>query len=43
MLAGENVQKVAEKSTKIQNNWTKSRCQETRKELQKNQPAHPVG
>ena len=35
--------KLAAKSTEIQNNSAKIRCQRTRMELQKTQPAHPVG
>ena len=43
MLAGENAQKLVAKSTKILNNSAESQRQQTCIELQKAQPAHPVG
>ena len=35
--------KLAAKSEKFQNNLAESRRQQTRMELEKTQPAHPVG
>ena len=43
MLAAENAQKVGGKNPRKLNNSVKSRRQQTRTELQKTQPAHPVG